>query len=140
MGFDGAKMHRRKGKSKRDKLIRALDVITPKIIKLRDGFQCQRCGNIPKPQGCHWAHIYGRRSFVLRWQLLNAIVLCNGCHSWGHSNPLAFKEWFYEKFPARGPYLDMLRRQNKGTIRTQELETLLISYKQKYAELSEERG
>ena len=131
-------MYRRKGTTPRDKVIRALDAITPKIVKLRDGNQCQRCGSMPKPQGRHWAHVYGRRSFMLRWNLLNSLLLCNGCHRWGHSNPLAFEKWFNKKFPARGPYLRAVYAQPTGTIRTDYLEALLKQHQEKYQELKGE--
>lgn len=132
-------MYRRKGKTKRDKLIRALDAITPKIVKLRDGYRCQRCGSMPKPQGCHWAHVYSRRSFILRWDLLNALALCHGCHSWFDGNGIDAEEWFGDKFPARLPYLKAKRAAPTGTIRTDYLEGLLEQHKQKYEELKGER-
>jgi hypothetical protein len=41
----------------------------------------------------------------MRWELINSLVLCCGCHRWGHSYPLDFQWWFRLKFPARYDYL-----------------------------------
>lgn len=125
-------MKQRKG------IVGQLDKVTAKIVKIRDDYTCQRCLNKPHPQGCHWAHIYGRRDYRLRWDLFNAICLCYGCHQWGHSNPTAFAEWFEDKWKARAAWLRTVRRWPHKTIRTKELEALLEKRKQKLKELSTE--
>lgn len=131
-------MKTRRGKDERSKIIRALDRITPKIVKLRDGYQCQRCGGRAKAQGCHWAHVYGRSRFSLRWRLLNGLCLCFGCHQWGHSNPLAFRKWFASKFPARAPYLEELYKRPVRAIKTEILRITLGQHKEKLAQLESE--
>jgi len=132
-------MRRKKGTDKRSKIIRALDRITPEIIKLRDMHQCQRCGARPQPQGCHWSHIYSRASYHTRWDLLNSLVLCNGCHRWWHSHPTESGFWFAKKFPARYDYLQGKRRE-VAAIKTSELEALLESHKEKLKQLQGERN
>ena len=130
-------MKTRRGRDPRSKVVRALDAITPKIVKLRDGRKCQRCGSMPSKQGCHWAHIYGRRDFRLRWDLLNALTLCYGCHSWFDSNARDAHDWFEDQWPARAMHIDAVRRSpQQGTIRTARLEELLESHRKKYRELT----
>lgn len=91
---------------KRKSLKTALDNVTRKFIKTRDDYTCQRCGNEVFGKGCHWAHIYGRgRGLFMRWDFLNSLVLCAGCHLWAHGQPLDFENWFTQKFPARFIYL-----------------------------------
>ncbi len=132
-------MKRRKGKTERDKTVRALDAITPKIVKLRDVRQCQRCGSFPDVRGCHWAHIYGRSDFRLRWDLLNALVLCYGCHQWFDSNGREGPDWHAEKWPARAMHIDCIRASPRtGTISTKVLKELLESHKLKYNDLVNE--
>ena len=143
-------MKARKGTDERSKLIRALDRITPKIVKLRDAYTCQRCGRMPPPldssvlvvrrarQGLHWAHIYGRRDFLMRWNLINGLCLCNGCHRHFDSNHHMFVEWLDEKFPARGPYLRALRAQPRCTIKSETLKEWLAEHKEKLIELESE--
>ena len=116
-------MKTRRGKDERSKIIRSLDRITPKIVKLRDAYQCQKCGGYAKAQGCHWAHVYGRSRFSMRWQLLNGLCLCFGCHQWGHSNPLALEE--LHKCPVRA-------------IKTEILKITLGQHKEKLKQLEDE--
>jgi len=131
-------MKTRRGTDERSKLIRSLDRITPKIVKLRDGYTCQRCGGMPKAQGLHWAHYYCRRDFLLRWNLLNAVTLCYGCHSFLDSSPKEFEAWLDEKYPERGPYLRALRATPRHTIKSETLKQWLAEHKEKLIELEAE--
>ena len=88
----------------RKQLVKALDKTTALVVKERDGWVCQRCGHTCKGQGAHWAHIFGRRKYFLRWDLLNSLTLCAGCHRWWHSESEG-KVWFRYKFPVRWNYL-----------------------------------
>lgn len=100
---------------KRKSLKIALDKVTRKFVKTRDDYICQRCGNPTSGKGCHWAHIYGRgRGLFMRWDFLNSLVLCAGCHRWAHSQPLDFGEWFAQRFPARFIYLTQNVPNQKG--------------------------
>ncbi len=122
-------------KTDRQKLIAKLDKVTPAVIKLRDERTCQRCGSKPQPQGCHWAHIYSRTSHKMRWDLLNSLVLCNGCHRFWHANPLDAEKWFREKFPIRFSYLQWKRQFPTRHIPLAELQKLYESHKEKLKEL-----
>lgn len=122
-------------KTQRRKIVEKLDKITAQVIKLRDDFTCQRCKGKPRPQGCHWAHIYSRTSHKMRWDLLNNLVLCNGCHRWWHANPLDSEWWFRMKFPARYDYLQELRRKPTKHIPMAVLEKWLEERKLKLEEL-----
>ncbi len=125
-------------KTERQKIIAKLDKVTPAIIKLRDERTCQRCKNKPSPQGCHWAHIYSRTSHKLRWDLLNSLVLCNGCHRWWHANPLDSEWWFRMKFLARYDYLQEKRRQPTKHIPIGVLKEWLEEREQKLKDLQKE--
>ena len=76
----------------RKKLIRDCDNLFRKIIYSRDKCSCQRCKATAKQLNC--SHFYSRSIKVLRWNQLNAVCLCVGCHFWGHQNPLEFSEWY----------------------------------------------
>lgn len=52
----------------------------------------------------------------VRWDMVNAIALCPGCHrfnpdSW-HNDPEIW-DWFKSKWPARAEYLQTLAREGK---------------------------
>jgi hypothetical protein len=120
-------------------IVGKLDKVTRQIVKLRDDYTCQRCLNRPSPQGCHCAHIYGRNAHRLRWDLLNNICLCYGCHQWGHSNPTAFKDWFREKYPHRMAHIEPIFYQAPRPD-WPDKEALLEQHKQKLKELSTDAG
>lgn len=122
-------------KTERQKIVAKLDKITAQVIKLRDDYTCQKCGGKPKPQGCHWAHIYSRTSQKMRWDLLNSFVLCNGCHRFWHANPIDAENWLKNKFPARYSYLQNIRRMPTRHIPMAFLEEWLEMAKRKYEDL-----
>ena len=130
-------MDKTRKKNDRRSTVKALDKVTAEIIKIRDNRQCQRCSGLPGVYGCHWAHIYSRKSFILRWDLLNSLTLCAGCHRWGHGNPLDFVQFFKNIFPARYNYLIVKRRESRQ-VSTVELQELLEGHKEKFKELKDE--
>jgi len=63
-------------------------------IRNRDG-RCLRCG---KKENLQCAHIYSRIARSVRYEPLNAITLCYGCHiGWSHKYPIEFTE-FIKKY------------------------------------------
>ena len=128
----------RRGKDERSKIIRALDRITPKIVKLRDAYTCQRCIGMPKGRGLHWSHVYCRRDFLMRWDLLNGLTLCYGCHSFLDSSAREFDDFMEERFPARVRYLRTLRATPRQTIHIETLKLWLDQHEEKLAELESE--
>jgi len=131
-------MSNKSPKSERKRLVDKLDKITSEIIKIRDENTCQRCGSKPRPKGCHWAHIFSRSKHFIRWDFLNSIVLCNGCHRFWHANPLSSQIWFEAKFPHRYNYLQIEIQKTVRQIPTSELQDLYESHKQKLKELQAE--
>ena len=121
--------------AKRSTIRNSLDKVVPQIIKLRDEQICQRCGHYCSGQGCHWSHIYSRTRLSMRWNLLNAIVLCAGCHQWWHDNPIDSGRWFAEKWPVRESYLQAKKLEPLRPIRTPELAEWLAERKRKLEEL-----
>lgn len=80
-------------------------------IKDRDKF-CQVCGNT---NSLNAHHIVGRRNRMLRWDLLNGVLLCAGCHTFktksAHQDPIWFSDWFSNKYPDRKEYIDSNREE-----------------------------
>jgi len=73
----------------------------------------------------------------MRWDLLNSIVLCAGCHFWWHGNPTEATEWFSKKFYWRVYYLNRQRKLPVETVRTSELAEWLEERKLKLKELQD---
>ena len=72
----------------------------------------------------------------MRWDFLNALTLCAGCHKWGHENPLAFTNWFKGKWKHRYDYLIEIRKDVRP-VRTVEMTEWREKLKQKLKDLKE---
>lgn|SRR5512135_709457 len=101
---------RRKRAKGRRALIKQADKAWGKVI--RSVGACQKCG---KRETLQAAHIISRKHFALRWDLLNGLCLCYGCHfHFAHKEPLLFTEWIKEYYPNRYKYLMI----HKGDVAT----------------------
>lgn len=99
------KKSKRRKKSPLKKLEDKADGLTRDIIRIRDGWTCQKCGkHITLKNDAHRAHIVGRSHKILRWDLINLLLLCFHCHQEFHSDG-QLKEYVEEKWPARYEYL-----------------------------------
>ena len=79
------------------KLKKKLDVIFSKVIRARDK-RCLKCG---KRESLQCAHLASRTHLAGRYDELNAITLCVGCHLyWAHKSPIEFSEWLKATHPA----------------------------------------
>jgi len=80
----------------RKRLVRKCDDLFSKIVKARDGYCCQHCGSDTKQMQC--AHFYSRSIKSVRWEPLNAVCLCAGCHlNFAHKEPHEFSQWFADR-------------------------------------------
>lgn len=133
-------LKQKRGKSERAKIVRQLDSLVSKIVKMRDDYTCQWSGNkCMDPRGCHSHHVQSRSNFSLRWDLNNLLTLSYGSHRYVHGHPQQFMEWFEAKFPARARYIADRLKETPRTIRTTELRELLDEMKAKYKQLEAER-
>lgn len=75
------------------KIKKKLDILFSKVIRARDK-KCLKCG---KKENLQCAHISSRTHLAGRWNELNAITLCTGCHLfWAHKEPVEFSEWLHD--------------------------------------------
>ena len=105
---------KRKKKTPRKRLVKALDKTCNLAVKLRDNYTCQYCGKPVKGQDCHWAHIIPQRTHFLRWHLLNSLVLCFHHHQDFHAGRITKDGWFKREFPARYNYLHDSQNDQEG--------------------------
>ena len=99
----------------------ACDAHFSMAVRSRDHHCCQYCGG----PGTDSAHIYGRRSKVVRWSMDNAICLCRYHHQWFESNPVAFTDFLTEHLGEE--HMDRLRVKARGTLKTTKALRLEIS-------------
>lgn len=66
----------------RTKLIKKIDKVVSHIVRIRDGWRCQRCHKLytPPTQALHCSHYFSRRYMGTRFDLDNMDAMCYGCH------------------------------------------------------------
>jgi len=109
------------------RLIKRLDTVFSLIVRERDKYTCQKCGR--KHGHMQTAHFYSRKIKVLRWETLNAVCLCGGCHFWAHQNPSEFCEWFEKHVGARNYQILQTRRYNRFKTSVQNLKIKMMELK-----------
>jgi hypothetical protein len=80
-------------KPNRKTLINKLDLLFSEVV--RSIGECEKCGAKNNLQCCH---INSRRFHHTRWNQLNALCLCAGCHFWSHQHPRAFGKFVDEYY------------------------------------------
>lgn len=128
-------------KVSRKGLVKKLDDICAKIIKVRDENTCQMCGKYVTKGDAHSSHVLPKSmGYYVRWDLLNLKLLCFHCHMnvW-HKNPTVAGEWFRTKFPHRMKYLDNLRINPLDKWNDAKLLLLLEELEAKLRELEQDK-
>lgn len=120
---------------KRDKR----DRVFSDLIRTRDNWTCRRCGtrHQVKSQGLHCSHFWGRRHKGTRWDELNAVALCYGCHSYLGSHPEEHRRWYREQIGDEAFTLLEMRARKVTKFTPADLELL---YQQMKARLRELEG
>lgn len=108
-------------KSPARKLMQQLDLLVKAYVHARDYYQCLKCG---KTEYLQAAHIRPKGRFQrLRFDPLNILTLCRGCHLfWAHKDPAAFVRWIEREYPGRLDQLEVCA----AVARKADLQELLI--------------
>jgi len=118
-------------KTERQKLVKKLDEIVVKIVKVRDKHLCQYCHKLVEGSNAHCSHVIPRsRGMIYRWDLNNLKLLCYHHHiNWWHKDPVEAGKWFREAFPERMAYLDALRDNPLKKYTVADLKELLAKFR-----------
>lgn len=82
------------------------DRLWSRLVKVRAGGVCERCGSSPEnSQGFHSHHVFGRSNHRLRFEPRNGCALCWSDHRWAEEMPLEFADWFRETRPEDASWL-----------------------------------
>lgn len=79
--------------STKPQLIKMLDNLVSKIVRLRDGC-CVCCGSRANLTDGHLIH---RSCKIIRWDLTNNNCQCSTCNSLHETNPQPYKEWWINR-------------------------------------------
>ena len=136
----------KKPKSKRSKLIKECDRLLSRILKIRRGFRCERCGKEAKPRGLHAHHLLKKGHYGgLRYDEDNIVILCYHCHRFkAHSSDIEtlqeFNKWVEEHL-GRVKFTHLKQRGAKAKpIKTYMLEGLRDYLKMELKELEANPG
>lgn len=78
---------------------------------------CETCGKVGRMEA---SHVYSRRHRTIRWDVLNIMCQCNGCHRAWHSSPLASFAWFESTYGAGR--VELLREKMNSKVKVSKLE------------------
>ena len=86
--------------------LRPTDRLFSKYIRKRDDYTCQRCRKTyePNAKGLECSHYWGRGRENTRFDPLNCIALCTGCHRiWGHGDGRdEYRDFMLKKLGRKG--------------------------------------
>lgn len=106
------------------------DNLARQLIRKLRGNRCERCGADGEYIGLEWAHIKGRRALSMRWEMLNALLLCKLCHEWSHKNESKRDEWIEKHFPGRLKTLQGMWNDTSVTMDYIQMKKINLSLKQ----------
>lgn len=122
---------------KRKRVVKKLDEVVSKYIRLRDK-KCVQCGKEEKLSN---GHVFSRRAYNTRWDVSedgNCHTQCWGCNFSHGKDNYDYYRWYVDKFGQ--DRFDELRREFKKSVKytTAELEELYEKLKETYEELLNE--
>jgi len=124
----------RKKRTKRQILVKKLDVITSKIIRARDG-ACVQCGSIENLTN---GHVFSRRHNATRWDILgdgNCHCQCWGCNYKHSYDNYEYYKWYTNKFGVEAFENLRARYTTICKLSIPELEEMYEKYSQLYKEI-----
>lgn len=113
-------------KPSKTSLTRKLDTECSRIVRSRGS--CQWCG-LEDYEKLQCAHIYSRTYKSVRFDMLNLLCLCGGCHFRWHKKPLESSEWVRNTL---GEYYYQMLKTRANSIKRwtiSEMQDLLASLK-----------
>jgi hypothetical protein len=135
------KKGKRKGVRSWKLLIKDLDALTSKIVRLRDGGRCVLFGinaNCLGSERLQNGHIFGRRSHGARWDTQpdgNCHAQCANCNKKHNAHQWIYYRWYIDKF-GQEAFDELYRRWAKGRRYTRlELQNLVPEFESKLNEL-----
>ena len=120
-----------KRKASRKTLVKKVDKIFSKYIRLRDKY-CVLCGS---PENGNCGHLFSRRHYSTRWDDGNCFQQCYPCNFKHNLQPSHYYNWYIEKFGKEK--LDELHSKHQQTKKytNVDLEELYEEIKERYEEL-----
>jgi hypothetical protein len=93
----------------------AADAVFSKLIRKRDDFTCQLCGDVfvSNPSYLDCAHMFSRGKLATRFDPENAVALCHyKCHPYLDGSPRRKRKFFCERL-GEGVFVALELRSNQ---------------------------
>ena len=101
--------------------ISKLDKLFSDLIRRRDDWRCRKCKRQHDSEdsysrmGLHCSHFFGRSNKGTRFDPLNCLSLCMGCHLYFHAHPIEHTEWFKSQITEKE--FDELNRKARAAVK-----------------------
>ena len=97
---------------------------------------CEHCKRSDLRLEC--CHIHGRRKKSVRWDLMNAVCMCSGCHRTMTENPTTFVKWLSQYFGEN--HLEILQEKANGILKTNDSVRKEVAkhYREEYRKLEQD--
>ena len=123
--------------TRRKRIVKKLDAVVSKYIRLRDK-KCVQCG---KQENLSNGHVFSRRAYNTRWDVSedgNCHTQCWGCNFSHGKDNYDYYKWYVDKFGQER--FDKLRLEYRESVKftTVELEELYEELTKTYKELDEQ--
>jgi 5-methylcytosine-specific restriction endonuclease McrA len=98
------------------------DILFSEYVRHRDDWTCQRCGKKftqgVDSRGLHCAHVwFGRANKTTRWEPINCVSLCIGCHNQVDQSPAEAWELLISKITPQEILWLQQQKDEKRTIK-----------------------
>lgn len=132
-------------KQSRSTLIRKLDTVFSKYIRLRDAmpegyFVCISCGNIKPISQADCGHFIGRQHMSLRYSELNCNAQCRYCNRFCEGEHVGYRRRLIQKIGEKNVLLLEAQKNTTTKLTNYELEAMINHYSRLVKELSAEKG
>lgn len=104
------------------------DRMARQVVLERDKHTCQRCGTTEAVQ---WAHILTRSELSIRWNPLNSLALCAGCHVYMTHRPVEWMDWVDAHYDENR--IDKLRLLRRGILGAPDYAAIIAELRAKVA-------
>lgn len=132
-----------KKKTSRQTLIRKLDTVFSKYIRLRDSkaygfkaFRCISCGQVKPYEQADAGHYINRRHMNLRYSEINCNAQCRYCNRFCEGNNSGYRQGLIEKYGEQKVQLLESQKNNYVKLTEFELNAFIELYNKKIKEIT----
>ena len=134
--------------SARSRLVRRIDTVFSRYIRLRDSFptqagrmvRCISCGRIVPLEDCDCGHYVNRSHMATRWDEDNCHAQCRPCNRFDEGNIQGYRPRLVQKIGEARVLLLESKKRAVCRLSDFELEALLADCRRQLKELEAEKG